>query len=117
MQEARQEFSLVKFGEIVYAIGGSDGSSNHSSIEKYDGNRWMITAFLETGLKAHEALVLPDGIYIIGGIDNQGFYISDITKFDPILNTFTALPQMNTPRASFKAVLSQNCQYIYVIGG
>ena len=52
----------------------------------------------------------------MGGYDGLK-YSNCVWKFDTVALTMTALPPMHVARASFKAVLSHNCHYIYAIGG
>jgi hypothetical protein len=47
----------------------------------YDSSilKWRIVKRLGKGLKAHQALALPDGIYILGGFDGQ-YYLNTLFK-------------------------------------
>ena len=51
----------------MYAIGGA------RSIEMFDQTeqRWSIVQEMDTKLCGMKAISLPDGIYIIGGTDNE----------------------------------------------
>ena len=107
----------------LLAIGGYNASNGISStIEKYDSKigHWERVSSLaiegSQGLRAHQAVALPDGIYIIGGFDGSN-YLNTLWKLDPTTFKLQALPPMNVERAHFSAVLSQNCGHIYVIGG
>ncbi len=60
---------------------------------------------------------LPDGIYLMGGLSAHNKYLSSLYRLDVISRTWTQLASMDTPRASFAAVASPHCTFIYAMGG
>src|SRR5437588_13003318 len=60
------------------------------------------------------AVSLGGFIYAIGG-DNNGSPVGDVERYDPSLNTWTALNPLTIPRRNFAAVVANGI--IYVIGG
>ena len=129
LEVARQEFTLVAdkaalSNRNLYAIGGFNSEKGIlDSIEKYDAQskKWRIVKHMAKeleiqGLKAHQTIALPDCILIMGGYDGTK-YSNSVWKFDTVTLSISSLPPMHIARASFKAVLSHNCHYIYAIGG
>ena len=127
--EEREDFALVHVKSSqandfsLFAIGGynvSRGALN--SIEKYDSKtgKWTKRKFElaegSKGLCAHQAVTLPDGIYIMGGFDGDTYY-NNLWRLDPSTFSIKQLPPMNVKRAHFSAVVSQNGAFIYAIGG
>lgn len=94
MKEAREDFAIAldqstrtKNGFRLFAIGGFNIYKNIlSSIEMFDykKNKWQIVANLTKaggqplGIRAHQAIALPDAIYIIGGFDGKNYLNSMI---------------------------------------
>ena len=66
--------------------------------------------------RALAAVVLPDGIYAIGGYDGRQ-YLATVEKFDLNRQEWVQVKPMNTARCTLSAVASTDCQYIYVLGG
>jgi hypothetical protein len=66
--------------------------------------------------RALATVALPDGIYAIGGYDGKQ-YLASVEKFDLQTKTWVSLRPMETPRCTLSAVASNDCQYIYAMGG
>lgn len=130
MSIPRSDFALVLDKTVIgnnirlFAVGGCNTESYIlDSIEKFDAQtqKWAIVKNFGSqlnmpGLKAHQAISLPDGIIVMGGYDGSE-YLSRVWKFKPDTLEIVELPCLNVARASFRAELSENCQYIYAIGG
>jgi hypothetical protein len=107
----------------LFAIGGSNSVCVLDTVEIYSStkDKWeVVKRFGEAlgikGLKSHQAVALPDGIMVMGGFDGDEF-TSKVWKIDTKTLKISQLPSMNIARASFKTVLSNNCHFIYAIGG
>jgi hypothetical protein len=68
------------------------------------------------GIRALQAVSLPDGIYILGGYNGRE-YLNSVRRYDIFNNKWVSLKSMQTPRGTFSAIVSSNCHYIYAIGG
>jgi len=103
----------------MFAIGGRNNKHGPlSSIEKYDSvsNDWTVVCELPCGIHGHQAVALPDSIYILGGSTGRE-QSSAMWKLDPSTFEITCLPSMNIPRSDFTSMVSHNCNFIYAIGG
>lgn len=81
---------------------------------------------MQEGIRALSAIALPDGLYILGGYNGKEYLntvqryellSTNTCRFDINTNKWTTLRSMNTNRGTFAALVSPNCNYIYVIGG
>ena len=113
----REDFALVHVKSSqasdfsLFAIGGHNASQGVlNSIEKYDSKtgKWTSKkcklAEGSKGLSAHQAVTLPDGIYIMGGFDGDS-YLDNLWRLDPSTFAVKPLPPMNVKRAHFSAVV------------
>lgn len=97
MNQARSEFALVLDKTRIFvnndfnlfAIGGCNQEGILDSIEKYQHitKQWNVVYRFgqelgTTGLKAHQAVSLPDCILIVGGFDGEKI-TEKVWKFDP----------------------------------
>ncbi len=100
---------LLAIGGIT--VGGNGRSVTSASAEKRTAGEWTLTsdscpntACLLTGRAYHTASILPDGsVFVAGGVDQNGLYLSGTEGFDPSSNTFSAGP-LAAPRAYATAV-------------
>jgi N-acetylneuraminic acid mutarotase len=72
----------------IYALGGcSDQNKSLNTAERYlpKENRWEKIAPFNVPRRAHSAVVLPDGIYILGGFDGQ----KSLSSVERYLNLFS----------------------------
>ena len=78
MNEARYMFQLVSCGDLVWALGGSNGNTL-DSIEYYQEERgkWETSKFCMNEKRAtHSAVAFRSNIFIIGGYDGKKFLAS-----------------------------------------
>jgi influenza virus NS1A-binding protein len=127
MTTRRREFSLI-YGpdNCIYAMGGSDEkeyiNNNHSnvlkSVDKFDldKNAWLKAEDMNKSRKGFGAVLMPDGIYVMGGYDGEG-YLNSVEKYDFNTKRWRYIEDMNFPKSHFSAVSSLDYQYIYSIGG
>jgi influenza virus NS1A-binding protein len=104
----------------IYAIGGYGGQNSTclKSVERFDFQtyEWGKVADLNEPRRALACVSLFDGVYAIGGYNND-YYLSSMEKYDEIAIKWVKLSSMNSPRCTLSAVSSNDCQYIYTIGG
>ncbi|EAS03065.2 kelch motif protein (macronuclear) [Tetrahymena thermophila SB210] len=121
MLEKRDELAVTQgLDGKIYAIGGFGGEYNTclNSAERYNPiyQRWEKIAPLNIPRRALSAVTLPDGIYAIGGFDGNN-YINSVEKYDEQLDRWTYVSSMRYSRCTSSAIVSQNNQHIYVLGG
>ena len=59
---------------------------------------------------------MPDGIYVFGGYDGCK-YLKSVEKYDFVTKKWRYLAEMNFVKSLLTCVSSNDCQFIYSIGG
>jgi hypothetical protein len=77
---------------------------------------WVKTEDLIYNRKGHSAVMMPDGIYVIGGYDGTT-YLKSIERYDFNTKRWKYICDMNYSKCHFSCVTSNDYQYIYTIGG
>jgi len=121
MHTKRDELSIAIGPDgKVYAIGGYGGSDSTclKSVERFNfqTGEWEKIADMNVPRRALAAVSLPDGVYAIGGY-NGTKYLSSMERYDEAQNKWIKCAEMNSPRCTLSAVSSNDCQYIYTMGG
>uniref|UniRef100_A0A1A7XN07 Kelch-like ECH-associated protein 1a n=1 Tax=Iconisemion striatum TaxID=60296 RepID=A0A1A7XN07_9TELE len=100
----------------IYAVGGSQNSVHHKTVEKWDpeSNRWypvcpMSVARLGAGVAVSEGC-----LYVVGGYDGQNRW-NTAEKYQHETNTWHQIAPMNTIRSGLGLVSVH--AYLYAIGG
>lgn len=117
MPTARGGLAAAAVNEMLYTVGGSDGTKALSTVERYDvgDDVWQKGPSLLTPRRGLAVAVMGKILYAIGGSDG-----SETLDSVESLNTeygisWQCLPPMPTPRrAAAAAVLKGR---IYVVGG
>lgn len=119
MKNKREEhgFTLGPDGKF-YAIGGFNGKTCLSSVERYDPitNKWESIANLNTQRRSLSSVALPDGVYALGGYNGEK-YLTSVEKYDIKKNEWIVVQPMNHARCTMAAISSSDCRYIFAIGG
>ncbi|XP_030543517.1 F-box/kelch-repeat protein At1g16250-like [Rhodamnia argentea] len=130
-------FAMVSVGDMIYVIGGrlchremahvSDELADWVDVEveilstvmKYDARteRWSLCAPLGTPRSDFACTVSDNKIYVAGGQSNLGCArgVSSAEVYDPILDEWSPLPDMNTMRYKSVGVTWQG--KIHVVSG
>jgi len=104
-------------GDKIYIVGGFDGSSPLSSIERYDpiSNTWTTVANMDSSICQYDLSVVNNKIYIISGTPDFSRLTNRVLVYDPSLNIFSFKTDIPTARKNHStSVLNGK---IYVIGG
>jgi Kelch motif len=126
MPTARAGLGLVGFfngtatgNNVLYAIGGTNGSSVLGTCEMYDvaNGTWTEMASMPTP-RAYLAVVggTDSKIYAIGGADASGNPLATVEIFNPQTNSWSEGPSLNTARSHLAATLAY-LDDIFVAGG
>jgi influenza virus NS1A-binding protein len=121
MSIARDEMALVSTGDgYLYAIGGFGGQNNVclSQVERYslERNTWEPMADLSIPRRALSAVSIGGSVFVLGGFDGEN-YLSSVEKLDTGKNRWEKMSPMKHGRCTLSAVVSEDFQYIYAIGG
>ncbi len=97
-------------------MGGQDGVSCLSFVEKYDvqTNRWSRVASMSTRRLGVAVCVLDSKLYAIGGSDGVS-PLNSVERYDPKTNRWTPVASMLTRRKHLGCVVYNN--QIYAVGG
>lgn len=97
MRENRGRFQIAVLEDKVYAIGGSNGTTELDSAEMLDINvgKWVKMPKMRLA-KSNMGVCALDGlIYCIGGWNGQvGIKYCDV--FDPLTTEWTSIAPLNT---------------------
>ena len=105
-------------GRRIYVIGGFDTVSNVpvATVRVYDTDTgaWSEAAPLPAPRGGHAAVVMEDGIHVIGG-GNDRTTLADHDVYDPRADTWRVLPPL--PRAEGSPAAAVMHGKLYAVGG
>uniref|UniRef100_A0A7S0HU04 WW domain-containing protein n=1 Tax=Hanusia phi TaxID=3032 RepID=A0A7S0HU04_9CRYP len=107
--------AAVLNGEL-YVVGGWDGRSVLSSVERLDVSlgRWVRVADLRIP-RASPALAVLDGfLYVMGGFDGQD-WLRQVERYDAAKDEWEEVASLSAPRSAFGACALNGS--IYAVGG
>ncbi|CAH1163471.1 unnamed protein product [Phaedon cochleariae] len=116
MRESRGRFQIAVLDEKVYAIGGSNGTTELDSVEMLDLSigKWVKMPKMPLARSNMGSCTLEGQIYCIGGWNGQvGIKQCDI--YDPELATWSSIAPLNTGR--YQAGVAAYNSAVYAIGG
>ena len=115
---ARAEFAALADGlGRIFAIGGTDGTSIHASVEMFDPSvgTWTTVAPMLEPRMMFAATVGPDGkFYVFGGVGPLGA-TAHAEVYDPTANTWS--PRPDVPVTAFLSSAFVWQRFIVVTGG
>ena len=126
MSTGRTAPAVAVVGNAIYAIGGRSRTGGPcsgnplTSVERYDIDRdaWAPVASLPFARSDAAAAAVGGKIYLFGGCDAAGTFLTDVDVYDPVTDTWSDAPtDMDHPgRAAMYAVATKGNE-VYVIGG
>ncbi len=116
MPTARSLPGLTVVNNIIYAIGGHNGSGTLTVVEAYDPstNTWSTKAPMPTSRTSFSTVAVSGKIYVIGGWYG-GYALSTVEEYDPSNDTWATKASMPTARSQASAAVMNGI--IYVAGG
>jgi len=107
----------------VYLIGGRDSNGSLSTVQTASINEdgtlgtWSTTTTLPVALRASQALVSNNRIYLLGGITSSAIstVYSAIINSDGSLGSWQVFSNLPNPLANSSAIITNN--RIYLLGG
>ena len=110
--------SAVVIGQRIYLIGGFDSVSNVpvATVRVYDiaQHAWSEAAPLPAPRGGHAAVVMEDGIHVVGG-GNDRTTLADHDVYDPRVNAWHSRPPL--PRSEGSPAAAVLDGRLYVVGG
>ncbi|MGZ6780272.1 MAG: Kelch repeat-containing protein, partial [Mycobacterium sp.] len=112
----RQMLAAASDGKVVYALGGSNGTSDLATVERYDPAADTWTGLPELpGRRSDFGVASADGrLVLVGGI-SQGQVLKSVVAFDLATQSWNGLPDLATARHGM--ALAGVGRTIYAIGG
>ncbi|KAM4625831.1 kelch-like ECH-associated protein 1A [Polymixia lowei] len=100
----------------IYAIGGSQGSTHHSTVERWDpeSNRWSFVCPMSVARLGAGVAACGGALYVVGGLDGENRW-NTAEKYHPDTNTWHQLAPMCSVRSGLGLVCMGS--YLYAIGG
>uniref|UniRef100_A0A4W6E6K8 Kelch-like ECH-associated protein 1a n=1 Tax=Lates calcarifer TaxID=8187 RepID=A0A4W6E6K8_LATCA len=100
----------------IYAVGGSQGSTHHNTVERWDpeSNRWSFVCPMSVARLGAGVAACGGALYVAGGYDGQNRW-STAEKYQPDTNTWQQLAPMSTIRSGLGLVCVNF--YLYAVGG
>lgn len=117
MTTRRGRLATVRVKDSIYAIGGSDGRKELSSVERLDVKlrTWQkLRVCMPTPRSSHGAVELDGMVYAVGG-EHYSTPLRTTEAFDPQIGGWKPLPPMNTPRSCLAVAACAG--KLYAIGG
>ncbi|XP_052226159.1 kelch-like protein 3 isoform X3 [Dreissena polymorpha] len=116
MSTKRHYVAMGVLNGFVYAVGGHDGLSALSSVERYNpvDDVWTTVSEMSCRRSAAGVGVIDGVLYAVGGRDGQR-YLKSIEMYNHETNTWTPLADMQICRDG-AGVVSHN-GLLYVVGG
>jgi serine/threonine protein kinase len=112
----RQMLGAASDGKLVYALGGSNGTSDLATVETYDPAADTWTSLPELpGRRSDFGVASTDGRLVVVGGMSQGAILKSVVAFDLATQSWNGLPDLATARHGM-AVAGVG-KAIYAIGG
>ncbi|OBG29123.1 serine/threonine-protein kinase [Mycobacterium sp. 852002-51057_SCH5723018] len=113
---ARQMLGGVSDGKLMYAVGGTNGNLDVTTVEAYDpaANTWTSLPALPQA-RSDLGVAIADGrLVAVGGLA-AGQVLKSVAVFDLATKTWAALPDMGTARHGM--AVAAVAKSVYAIGG
>ncbi|XP_045140970.1 kelch-like protein 3 [Echinops telfairi] len=102
MQERRSTLGAAVLNDLLYAVGGFDGSTGLASVEAYSykTNEWFFVAPMNTRRSSVGVGVVEGKLYAVGGYDGASRQcLSTVEQYNPATNDWTYVADMSTRRS------------------
>ena len=119
MNEARAFHSLVKFQELICAIGGKHSTTSECYYPSFD--TWIFLPKMKTMRQRAAAVELNGELYVIGGAlafeksADKRAQLQSVEKYSSVTNSWKEVASLNQKRVGHTAGVFNG--KIYVIGG
>ncbi|KAK6054873.1 kelch repeat protein [Cooperia oncophora] len=100
MSKRRYGPGVAVLDKLLYVVGGRDGEAYLSSCERLDprAGKWEVVRPMSTRRRSLGSAVLDGHLYAVGGADETNSKMSSAEKYDPVINEWTTVAEMNKIR-------------------
>ncbi|XP_052278134.1 kelch-like ECH-associated protein 1B [Dreissena polymorpha] len=112
----RNRVGVCAMDNMIYAVGGSQGTVHHNSAERYDPDldRWQSIANMHNRRIGHGVACVNRLLFAVGGFDGQQ-RLRNVERYDPEKDEWTNVAPMNETRSG--AGITSLDGYVYAVGG
>lgn len=112
MKESRGRFKIAVLNDKVYALGGSNGTTELESVEMLDLSigKWVVMPPLPLARSNSGVCTLNNLIYFIGGWNGQ-VGIKQCDVFNPETSKWSSIASLNTGKPSIHICSEMLFQY------
>lgn len=112
----RNRVGVAEVDGCIYAVGGSQGSTHHSTVERWDpeSNLWTFVCPMSVARLGAGVAACGGALYVVGGFDGQNRW-DTAEKYQPDTNSWLQLAPMSTVRSGLGLVCIN--PYLYAMGG
>ncbi|KAL8598586.1 hypothetical protein ACOMHN_013469 [Nucella lapillus] len=116
MTVPRNRLAVGVIDNMIYALGGSQGKTHHSSAERYNPemDTWEVINSMKTRRIGVGCAVINRLLFAVGGFDGVN-RLSSVECYDPEKNEWRSVASMNTMRSG--AGVTAMGPYVYAAGG
>jgi serine/threonine protein kinase/N-acetylneuraminic acid mutarotase len=116
MPTPRSMLSAATDGELMYAVGGTDGDSDLATVQSYDpiANTWRTLPEMSEP-RSDAGVAFADGRLVVVGGESNGRVLQSVAALDVASQTWSDLPDLGTARHGM-AVAAVG-KTVYAIGG
>ncbi|XP_021371205.1 kelch-like protein 8 isoform X2 [Mizuhopecten yessoensis] len=116
MNTRRRHVGVCCASDLLYAVGGHDGTKHLNSGEVFDpkSNTWTSISPMSTPRRGIALACLGGPIYAVGGLDDSTCF-NTVERFDQSSDSWTFVASMNTPRGGVGVATLNGC--LYAVGG
>ncbi|XP_039270355.2 uncharacterized protein LOC120345045 [Styela clava] len=115
LNTGRSFAGVAELNGILYCVGGTDGWTCLTSVERYNGDKWIRGPQLNVPRRGAGLAKFGDTLYCVGGSDGGSFW-SSIEQYAHETDSWTMLPTSMTVPRSNVGLVSLN-GLLFAIGG
>jgi DNA-binding CsgD family transcriptional regulator len=121
MPAPRAGFGMARYElngqDFLYAIGGTDGETVHTSVFRFDinANRWTQRTDKPTAVSDVQAVVVGSNVYVPGGRLESGAITDAFDVYDPVRDSWSSAAPLPEPRSAYALAVVEG--KIYLFGG
>lgn len=120
-----KDMAAIVLGRSIYVTGGNAGVVQGGSMVltpltrvlryDYEKKQWTSTTPMNAERAYHSGVALNGYLYVIGGMDGEGHFLSEVERYDPASSKWSFMQSLHRPRAATAAATHRG--RVWVVGG